>query len=83
MWSYTQTLGSSLGSDRKDDIINTIAYPLDYPLPSDQLMYWRAKGVGILIHLDDLRFLIFGYEVCLELARIGEEDMRLGDLTIN
>jgi len=40
-------------------------------------MYWRAKGINVLPYLDDLMFLITGYNACIILSRIVEEDMRL------
>ena len=46
-------------------------------------MYWRGKGINILPYLDDLLFLICGFEVGIRLARIVEEDMRLAGLSIN
>jgi len=47
------------------------------------VMYWRAKGINILPYLDDLLFLICGFEVGIRLARIVEKDMRLAGLSIN
>jgi len=46
-------------------------------------MYWRADIIIILPYLDDLLFLIFGYNACLDMARIVDEDMRLAGLNIN
>ena len=46
-------------------------------------MYWRAKGINILSYLDDLMFLITGYNACNLLARIVEEYMRLAGMLIN
>ncbi len=46
------------------------------------VMYWRAKGINILPYLDDLLFLIAGYEACRQLARMVEYDMRLAGLSI-
>jgi hypothetical protein len=46
-------------------------------------MYWRGKGINILPYLEDLLFLICGYEEGIKLARIVEEDMRLDGLSIN
>jgi hypothetical protein len=47
------------------------------------VMYWRGKGINIFPYLDDLLFLIYGYEAGIKLARIVEEDMRLAGLSIN
>ena len=47
------------------------------------VMHWRGKGINILPYLDDLLFLICGFEVGIRLARIVEEDMRLAGLSIN
>jgi hypothetical protein len=47
------------------------------------VMYWKGKGINILPYLDDLLFLIYGYEAGINLARIIEEDMRLAGLSIN
>ncbi len=40
-------------------------------------MYWKENGIDILPYLDDPFFLILGYDNCLKLARIVEEDARL------
>jgi len=40
-------------------------------------MYRGKMGINILFYLDDLLFIILGYDVCLESAYIVEEDMRL------
>jgi hypothetical protein len=47
------------------------------------VMYWRAKGINILPYLDDLLFLICGYEEGIRLRSIIERDMRLAGLSIN
>ncbi len=47
------------------------------------VMYWRGKGINILLYLDDLIFLICGYEAGIRLSRIIEEDMRRAGLYIN
>jgi hypothetical protein len=47
------------------------------------VMYWMAKGINILPYLDDLLFLICGYEAGVRLRFIIEKDMRLAGLSIN
>ena len=46
-------------------------------------MYRRAKGINLLPYLEDLFFLITGYNACILLTRIVEEDMHLAGLTMN
>ena len=46
-------------------------------------MFWRSKGINILPYLDDLLFLICGYDAGIRLRSIIEEDMRLAGLSIN
>jgi hypothetical protein len=47
------------------------------------VIYWRAEGINILPYLDDLVFLITGYNTCNLLDRTFEDDMRLAGLHIN
>jgi hypothetical protein len=47
------------------------------------VMYWRSKGINILPYLDDLLFLILGFDAGCLLAKIFREDMRRAGLTIN